>query len=498
MLVGAAVRVRIALAALGGLVAVVAALSLWHRQVERRRIAELRQARDLLATLERRLASTKDAATLPSASSSPEIVTVTGKGYPALYLDATRRTIALRRSPAHPLEEIIHGAEYDLLRHLIECLQAGWQQTHWIWSYVVWPTAQPKFPKEAFATHCTKLRKRIETVWQLGPVLGRGDRRTGAIPIEVKDVHFYTDAAPDGTAYPIWALFLTSEQATRAYKAGSWKTAHREIEALLRMDPENWLGNTLLCHLALQGHVAITDPLVQRAFEFVHAQKMHYEHALERIEALPAEKVDLQQMERIRSRYEALRLIASRALPPSPPTSPANERSPWRDRERLKAWLAYLDERAPALPDEEIKIIRGIQRFLRQRLPWASPSDVDEQFRSFLQDLACDPTSWPEERLPRSRRAFQSGALDYALARLYGLCDDAESKAITKAQNLRKLWDRRSHLRKTLQQDPTKEQLYAACRQRYGWSRAFFERVLELERAGQVRSWDERSSKRVI
>jgi|DewCreStandDraft_3_1066083.scaffolds.fasta_scaffold00238_5 hypothetical protein len=484
--------------ALAALVAAVAVLALWHRHVERRRIAELRQTRDLLATLERRLASTEEAVKNTLTPSASEMATVATKGYPALYLDAAQRKVSLRRSPAHPLEEVLHGAEYDLFRHLIECLQAGWQQTHWIWSYIVWPTAQPKFPKEAFATHCTKLRKKIETVWQLGPVLGRGDRRTGAIPIEVKDAHFYTDAAPDGTAYPLWALFRTSEQAARAYKTGSWKTAQREIETLLRMDPENWLGNTLLCHLALQGHVAITDPLVQKALTFVHVQKVHYERALERIEALPAEKVDLQQMERVRSRCEALRLIASSVPPSSLPTSPVNERSPWRDRERLKAWLTYLDEGTPGLPDEEIKTIRGIQRFLRQRLPWASPSDVDEQFRSFLQDIVCDSASWPEERLPRSRRAFQSGALDYALARLYGLRDDAESKAITKAQNLRKLWDRRSQLRKALQQDPTVEQLYTACQERYGWSRAFFERVLELERLGQLRSWDERSSRRVM
>jgi hypothetical protein len=56
-----------------------AALSLWHRQVERNRIAELREARRLLATMQRQLTSLKELTSQPSAS--PEMATVTVKGY---------------------------------------------------------------------------------------------------------------------------------------------------------------------------------------------------------------------------------------------------------------------------------------------------------------------------------------------------------------------------------------------------------------------------------
>lgn len=267
---------------LGAMLLVAAALWLWHRRAERERIEELRRARDLLAALQRH-----PAATVASSSAVSEDARWTVKGYPALYLDAANRRICLRQSPAHPLKEVIHGAEYDLFRHIIECLQAGWHDTHWIWSYVIWPTAQPKFPKEAFATHCTKLRKKIEAVWQLGPILGRGSRRSGVIPIEVKDVHFYTDAPPEATAFPIWSLFRASEQAARAQKEGSWDEARRHVEEVLRIDPENWLGNTLLCYLALHGCIAGDDPVVQKAIALVHAQKVHYERALEKLDALP-------------------------------------------------------------------------------------------------------------------------------------------------------------------------------------------------------------------
>lgn len=477
------------LLALGGLLLAVAALSLWHRQVERKRIEELRQTRDLLATLQRRLTATQDDTVSPRDSSQSATWAV--KGYPALYLDATKRKVYLRRSPTHPLEEVIHGAEYDLFRHIIECLQAGWHETHWIWGYVIWPTAQPKFPKEAFATHCTKLRKKIETAWQLGPMLGRGARHSGVIPIEVKDTHFYTDAAPEGTASPIWRLFRASEQAMRAYQEGSWDEARRQIEEVLRVDPENWLGNALLCHMVLRDPAVAHNPMAQKAIAFAHQQKAHYEQAVKKLEALPQERIDAKQRERIQSRYEALQLIVSRLLLPESATPATKRQHPWRDRARLTAWVNYLDGANQALPDEEIKTLREIQRFLRHRLHWAPPSDVDEQFRSFLQDIAWDRANWPDERLPRSKRAFKGWALDYAVAGLYGLHDDAESKAITKAQNLRKLWSIRAQLRKELQQEPTFEQLLYACQRRYSWSQTLLERLLELERSRSLPLRDE-------
>ncbi len=462
-----------------------AALSLWHRQVERNRIAELREARRLLATMQRQLTSLKELTSQPSAS--PEMATVTVKGYPALYLDATQRKVLLRRSPAHALEAILHGAEYDLFRHLIELLQAGWQQTHWIWSYLIWPTAQPKFPKEAFATHCTKLRKKIETVWQLGPMLGRGDRRSGAIPIEVKDVHFFTDAAPEGTAFPIWALFCASEQAMRAYQAEAWEAAANSAKDVVTIDPENWLGNMLLCQLALRMPSMITDPVVQKAIAFAHHQKDDYERALHKLDSL--DKVDGPHKDRIRSRYEALQLIVSRVSLPSSTPPHAERRPPWRDREQLKAWINHLDGLQHPLPQHELRTLQEIQRFLRHHFHWASPQQVKEHFCAFLHDLACDSSTWPEEKLPRSKRSFKNRALDYVLANLCRLPDDEESKAITKAQNLRKLWSVKAHLRKELQQEPSSEQLYYACRKRYGWSRSFVERLLELERSHVSPSW---------
>ena len=486
------------LLALGMLLLAVAALSLWHRQVERRRIEELRRARDLLATLQRRVASTRDADGAASSSASSESPTWAATGYPALYLDATARRIYLRRSPAHPLEEVLHGAEYDLFRHIIECLQVGWRDTHWIWSYVIWPTAQPKFPKEAFATHCTKLRKKIETVWQLGPMLGRGARRSGVIPIEVKDVHFYTDAPPEGTAFPIWSLFRASEQAMRAHKEGSWAEARRQVEEVLRRDPENWLGNTLLCHLVLHNRISTDDPLVQKAIAFAHQQKAHYERVLEKLDAFPQQRMDAQQRERIRSRYEALQFITSSLPLLESEPSAAKEQRPWRDRASFMAWINYLDGTNQALPEEEVKTLREIQRFLHRCLYWASAADVDEQFRSFLQDLVWDRTTWPEERLPRSKKTFKGRARDYVIAGLYGLRDDEESKAITKAQNLRKLWGIRAQIRKELQQEPTSEQLAYACRQRYGWSQTLVDRLLELERSRPLSSRDERWPRRAL
>lgn len=160
--------------------------------------------------------------------------------------------------------------------------------------------------------------------------------------------------------------------------------------------------------------------------------------------------------------------------------------------------MTYLNGGDHALPEEDIRTLREIQRFLRRHLRWASPQDVDDQFRAFLQDLIWDRATWPERRLPQSKRAFKGLALDYAVVGLYGLRDDEESKAITKAQNLRKLWSVRAHLRKTLQQEPTSEQLAHACRHRYGWSQELVERLLELERSRAVSSWDERWPKRAL
>jgi ABC-type glycerol-3-phosphate transport system substrate-binding protein len=459
----------------------VALVTVWHRRVERKRIDELRQTRDTLATLQRRMAPLKKAiaeGATPSLADSP---TLTIKGYPALYLDAVKRKVLLRKTPSDPLEEVIHGAEYDLFRHIIECLQVSWYETHWIWSYIIWPTAQPKFPKEAFATHCTKLRKKIESVWQLGRMLGRGSHHDGAIPIEVRDVHFYTDAKAEGGAHPVWSLFDVSEQSMKAYKAGQWEEARRYLEQLLRIDPENWPGNRLLCQLVTQNQADPNDPLARKAIAFAHKQKVQYEQAVQKIENLPEEKINQEQRERMQSKLEDLVQIRSQLPPPQPEAQLSAGRMPWRTRNQLTDWANYLSGAKRALPGEEIRVIQDVQRFVIRRLHWASPQEAEDHFRAFVQDLALDKSNWPDERLPCSEKAFKYRALDCVLAGVRHLSDDAESKAPTKAQNLRKLWSARAHLRKRLQREPTREEVHQECHQRYGWSRPAFDHLLELE-----------------
>lgn len=473
------------------LIIAVASVSMWHRHIERKRIEELRQARDSLASLRRRLAPLEEIIGGGSAGRSSGAPALAIKGYPALYLDSVRRKVLLRKGPSQPLEEIIHGAEYDLFRHIVECLQVGWYDTHWIWTYVIWPTAQPKFPKEAFATHCTKLRKEIEKVWQLGKMLGRGSHHGGAIPIEVRDVHFYTDAAPEAGAHPVWSLFHASEQSLKAYRAGRWGEACEHAKRLLQIDRDNWTGNMLMCWLAAQKHADIDDPLIQRAIEFAYKQRGHYEQAVDKIESLPEEKVNLEQKERMRSRLRYLLQIAAQLPSPRQAPEPASLRKPWRTRDQLAGWASYLNGEKQALPGEEIRVVSDVQRFIAKALYWASPQEAADLFREFVEELALDRASWPDERLPSSERAFKYRALDYVLAGIHHLSDDPESRAPTKAQNLRRLWGTRGELRRRLEREPTNEELYRECQRRYGWGRQIFDRILELESFCQPLPFDE-------
>lgn len=462
--------------------------SLWRRRVERKRIAELRLVRDMLATLQRGMAPLPEP---PHAGGRADPLKLDIKGYPALYLDTARRKVLVKKTPSEPLEEIIHGAEYDLFRHIIECLQAGWYETHWIWSYSIWPEAHPKFPKEAFAIHCTKLRKEIESVWRLGKMLGRGSYHGGAIPIEVRDVHFYTDAEAEGSAHSIWSLFHASEQSLKAYKAEQWEESRHYVEQLLQIDVENWPGNILLCQLAIQNPPDKNDPFVRNAIAFAHQQRTHYEHAVEMVVNLPEEKVSQEQKERLNSRLASLLQIIPK-LPPllAEPQSSAG-RTPWRTRDQLTDWASYLSGKKQALPGEEIRVAQEVKRFVSQRLHWASPGEVKDHFREFVQDLALDESSWPDERLPSSEKAFKYRALDHVLAGIHHLSDDDESKAVTKAQNLRKLWSTRAELSKRLERELTNDEVYQECRQRYGWGRSGFDHLLEYENFCRPHSFDE-------
>jgi hypothetical protein len=237
----------------------------------------------------------------------------------------------------------------------------------------------------------------------------------------------------------------------------------------------------LLCRLVTQNHADADDPLVRKAIEFVYKQRAHYEQAVEKIEHLPEEKVNPEQKERMRLRLENLLQITAQLPSPQPePQVPAG-RKPWRTREQLTDWASYLNGETRSLPGEEIRIVQDVQRFVVRRLHWAPPQEAEDHFREFVQDLALDQSNWPDERLPSSEKAFKYRALDYVLAGVRHLSDDGESKALTKAQNLRKLWSIRAQLRKRLEREPTSDELSQECQQRYGWSRPLFDHLLELE-----------------
>ncbi|MBA3356606.1 MAG: extracellular solute-binding protein [Pyrinomonadaceae bacterium] len=469
----------------------------WSQRVERKRIAELRQARDLLATLQRGMAPLPEPPHAGGRAASHDPLTLDIKGYPALYLNTARRKVLVKKTRSEPPEEVIHGAEYDLFRHIIECLQVGWYETHWIWSYSIWPEAHPKFPKEAFAIHCTKLRKEIESVWRLGKILGRGSYHGGAIPIEVRDVHFYTDAQSEGGGHSIWSLFHASEQSLKAYKAKQWEDARHHVEQLLQIDVENWPGNILLCQLAIQNHADKDDPFVRNAIAFAHKQRAPYEHAVEMVANLPEEKVSQEQKDRLHSRLASLLQI----IPKLPPLQPGPQRragrTPWRTRDQLTDWSSYLSGKEQALAGEEIRVAQEVKRFVIQRLHWASPGEVKDHFREFVQDLALDESRWPDERLPSSEKAFKYRALDYVLAGIQHLSDDDESKAVTKAQNLRKLWSTRTQLSKRLERELTDDEVYQECRLRYRWSRSGFDHLLEFENFCHPQPFDDSHWKNV-
>ncbi len=466
-------------------------VSVWRRRVELKRIEELRQTRDMLATLQRRMSPLQESLPTGAAATSQDPPTLIIKGYPALYLHTAKRKVFLKMTSSEPLEEILHGAEYDLFRHIIECLQAGWYETHWIWSYSIWPEGHPKFPKEAFAIHCTKLRKEIESVWSLGKMLGRGSSHGGAIPIEVRDVHFYTDVQVEDGGHSIWSLFHASEQSLKAYKAEQWEAARHHVEQLLQIDAENWPGNILLCQLAIQNHAAEDDPFVRNAIAFAHKQRAPYEHAIEMVANLPEEKVSPEQTARLRSRLASLLEIIPKLPPVLSGIQPRGGETPWRTRDQLADWSTYLSGEKQTLSGEEIRVAKEVKRFVSQRLHWASPGEVNEYFREFVQDLALDESSWPDERLPSSEKAFKYRALDYVLAGIQHLSDDDESKAITKAQNLRKLWSTRAQLGKRLDRELTNDEVYQECRQRYGWSRPAFDHLLEFENFCHPQAFDE-------
>ncbi len=452
-----------------------------YRRVERKRIAELRQARDTLATLRRRLFPLQQPLDVGALTAPHDPSTLAIKGYPALYFNTAKRKVLLKRTRSEPFEEIIHGAEYDLFRHIIECLQTGWYETHWAWSYAIWPEAHPKFPKEAFAIHCTKLRKEIEGVWRLGKMLGRGSHHGGTIPIEVRDVHFYTDAKSEGGCHSIWSLFHTSEQALRAYKAEQWEEARHHVEQLLQIDLENWAGNILLCELAIRNLVNKDDPFVHKAVAFAHRHRASYERAVEMVTNLPEEKVGQAEKEKLHRRMASLLEIIPKLPPLEQEPQSRSGRTPWRTRDQLSDWSRYLSGKNQALSREEIRAAMEIKRFVSQRLPWASPGEVEDHFREFVQDLALDESRWPEERLPSSQKAFKYRALDYVLAGIHHLSDDDESKAVTKAQNLRKLWSTRAQMSQRLERKLNNDEVYQECRQRYGWTRSRFDHLLEFE-----------------
>ncbi|MCS6804053.1 MAG: extracellular solute-binding protein [Acidobacteriota bacterium] len=478
------------LAAVVLLAVVIAAGAVWHRRVERDRVAQLRQARDTLATLQRRMTSSSEVIA-QDATPLSDSSTVATKGYPALYLDTVKRKVLLRKQASEPLEELIHGAEYELFRHILECLQVGWHETHWVWSYVIWPTAQPKYPKEAFATHCTKLRKKIENVWALGSMLGRGSHRGGAIPIQVRDVHFYTTAQPENGAHPVWTLFETVERAFVAFKSQRWDELCNLLEHLLQIDQDNWSAHMLIGHLIVHGHLDIEHRLARQALEFIQKQRDCYEHAVERINQLSPDKLNPEQADRLRARRDSLQRLIDQLPPMLMLTSPPVARKPWRTRQQLAAWASYLSGDASALPEEETKVLKSIKRFVQQRLHWSPLQETDERFRELIQDMALDTSRWPDERLPVSEKAFKYQALDHVLAGVLHLSDDAQSRSATKAQNLRKLWSARASLRQQLSDEPTLEQLAEACRQRYGWTRAAVDQLLSLEQSARPQRWIE-------
>ncbi len=462
------------------LVGAVTVIVFWDRRVARVRAGELRKTRDSLATLERRLAGDAGPATEKSDTSPPPTAQTPAKGFPALYIDGVKRQFLLKRTPAAPLEEIVHGGDFDLFRHITECLQSGWYETHWIWTHVIWPGAHAKFPKGAFATHCTRLRKQIEKVWELGEMLGRGSHHGGAIPIEIRDVHFYTDAPRDGAVSPVWFLFQAWERASKAQRQGKWVLAKGHAEEVLRIDPDNWPANILLCWLAAQKHADRQDPLVVRAVEFAHRQKAVYGQAAEKIDGAPEERVSPEQKARMLARLESLQqLTADLPFGGSLPSAPAHKS--WRTKAELMNWAGYLNGDQQALPEDEVRVLRGIRSFVVRNLHWTSAKEVEGHLRDFVEDLALDQVSWPDQRLPGSETAFKYQSLDYVLAGVCHLADDADSKAATKAQNLRKLWSARARLRQQLRQDPGSDDLFEECRRRYGWQRSLFQSLLELE-----------------
>jgi len=269
-----------------------------------------------------------------------------------------------------------------------------------------------------------------------------------------------------------------------------WNSYCRSIQ-LLQIDKENWPGNILLCQLAIQNHADKDDPLVRNAIAFAHKQRAPYEHAIEMIGSLPEEKVSQEDRERLHSRLASLLEIIPKLPPLQPGPQPRAGRTPWRTRDQLTDWSSYLSGKKEALPGEEIRVTQEVKRFLSQRLHWAPPGEVKDHFREFVQNLALDEASWPDKRLPSSEKAFKYRALDYVLAGIHHLSDDVDSKAVTKAQNLRKLWSTRAQLGKRLERELTNDEVYQECRLRYGWSRSGFDHLLEFENFCYPQSFDE-------
>jgi hypothetical protein len=270
-----------------------------------------------------------------------------------------------------------------------------------------------------------------------------------------------------------------------------WEEARRQAEQLLRIDPENWPGNLLLCQLVSQTRANPGDPLARQAIEFAHKQRAYYEQAIEKIGHLPQEKINPDQQQRMLSRWECLPQITSLLPAPAPASPPPLGRNPWRTREQLTDWASYLNGETRALPGDEIRVVQEIQRVVVRRLHWASPEEAKDHFREFVQDLTLDTSRWPDERLPSSEQAFKYCALDYVLAGVCHLPDDDESKSPTKAQNLRKRWSTRAQLRKRLEREPTLDELAQECQRRYGWGRPMFDHLLELESFCRLRPLDE-------
>ena len=430
-------------------------------------------------------------------------------GYPALYLDATANKVFVKKAVFQPLEEILRGAEYHLFRHIIELLQVRELATHWAWGFIIWPEwckDPPNSPEKAFGIQCSRLRKQVEKAWKLGTLLGKGTRHSSNIPIEIVAEHFSTEAKSEGSAHPVWAVFLSHDQFQKACKTQQWEQAHRHLIRLLDVDPENLAGNLGLCRLAIDGHTSVNAPLVQRAISAIHKKLTECRHAFDKIRTLAEEPLDQYQWQSLRERLDALASLGAKLPQANQPLESSINRKPWRSREEFAIWATLLAEQSPnpmpgdgialnqAMLSAEREVVRGLLLSLQGYFHGIRSEDLKDYLQQFVSDLAVDSQNWPDDNLPASKTAFTQRARDYIVAKIFDLSDDGQSKGITKAQNLRRLWGRRAELRKEFEREPTTDELYRAGRELYSWSTQFFNDLITLERSRQTQFFDDARS----